>query len=199
MASDQEMMMTPFMESVALNRQFPQAPLRNRKTKIIATIGPASQSIDILVPLLSAGMNVARLNFSHGNHEYHAQTIANIREAAMQTGLPVAILLDTKGPEIRTTKLNLGLPVQVTKGSKLILKCTHDPMFQGDAETIGVDYLNLPRVLSQGDIIKLDDGLISLVVISVNVDGGLVNTLVQNSGEIGQNKGVNLPNVVVDL
>ena len=91
----------------------------NKKTKIVCTIGPASQSIETLAQLLQNGMNVARLNFSHGTHEEHAERIANIRKASQLTGIPVAIMLDTKGPEVRTGMLENG-SIQLEAGQETI-------------------------------------------------------------------------------
>lgn len=189
--------MTKFMESIVVNSTRPKAPLDGRMTKIICTIGPASQSVEKLSELLEAGMNVARMNFSHGDHQYHAQTIKNVRNASKNTGIPVAIMLDTKGPEIRTTKLKDHKPILLSAGKPLSIKSTTDTLFEGDENCIGCDYMNLPKVIKEGDIIKIDDGLISCIV--TGVSGDVVETVVKNAGELGETKGINLPNVVVDL
>jgi pyruvate kinase len=94
-----------------------------RKTKIVCTIGPASESVEKLTQLINAGMNVARLNFSHGDHDEHGQRIINIREAAKQAGKTVAILLDTKGPEIRTHNMQSGA-IELTAGENVIVSMT---------------------------------------------------------------------------
>ncbi|MES1914920.1 MAG: hypothetical protein MHM6MM_006941 [Cercozoa sp. M6MM] len=91
----------------------------HRRTKIVCTLGPATHTVDMITELLYAGMNVARLNFSHGDHEYHAETVRNVREASKQTGIPCALLLDTKGPEIRTGKLKNGEPILLKTGMQL--------------------------------------------------------------------------------
>nr|AFV95289.1 pyruvate kinase isozyme R [Felis catus] len=145
-------------------------PVAARSTCIIATIGPASQSVERLKEMIKAGMNIARLNFSHGSHEYHAQSIANIREAVQSFATsplsyrPVAIALDTKGPEIRTGVLRGGpeTDVELVKGSRVLV--TVDPAFRtrGDANTVWVDYPNIVKVVSVGSRIYIDDGLISL-------------------------------------
>eukprot|EP00474_Spongospora_subterranea_P009291 CRZ09749.1 hypothetical protein [Spongospora subterranea] len=189
--------MSRFLRRDLPNRVDVTAPLANRKTKIICTIGPSCQSVDLVSQLLKAGMNVARLNFSHGSYKYHAETIKNVREAAAATGIPVAIMLDTKGPEIRTLKLKGGKPFMLNEGKELRIFCTSDREYEGDAAKIGIDYLNLPKAVKIGTIIRIADGLINLKVIDVQSDE--VTTIVQNTAEMGENKGVNLPGCNVDL
>ncbi|XP_055259494.1 pyruvate kinase PKLR [Moschus berezovskii] len=180
-------------------------PVVARSTGIIATIGPASRSVERLKEMIRAGMNIARLNFSHGSHEYHAESIANVREAVESFAnsplsyRPVAIALDTKGPEIRTGVLRAGLAseVEVVKGSRVLV--TVDPEFRtrGDANTVWVDYPNIVRVVPVGGRIYIDDGLISLVVKKIGPEG--LETEVENGGVLGSRKGVNLPGAQVDL
>ncbi|ORY49843.1 pyruvate kinase [Rhizoclosmatium globosum] len=151
------------------------------KSKIICTIGPKTQSVEQLGKLIEAGLTVARLNFSHGSHEYHAQTIANIRTYIKNSKNPrsVAILLDTKGPEIRTGKLD---------ASKL-----------GDETQAYTTYLELADSVKVGDRILVDDGLIGTEVIEVRPEAKEVVVRVENDGFIGENKGINLPGVTVQL
>ncbi|CEO94910.1 Pyruvate kinase [Plasmodiophora brassicae] len=190
--------MSRFLRRGLPNRVDVTAPLANRKTKIICTIGPSCQSVEMLKKLLAAGMNIARLNFSHGSYKYHAESIANIRAASDATGIPVAIMLDTKGPEIRTLKLKGGKPVMLQEGQKLLIKCTSDREFEGDGTSfIGIDYVNLPKVVKPGSTIRIADGVLNLSV--VRIDGNEVETIVQNAAEIGENKGCNLPGCNVDL
>ncbi|XP_053461083.1 pyruvate kinase PKLR isoform X1 [Nycticebus coucang] len=178
-------------------------PVAARSTCIIATIGPASSSVERLKEMIKAGMNIARLNFSHGSHEYHAQSIANIREAAESFATsafsyrPVAIALDTKGPEIRTGTLGSDSEVELVKGSRVLV--TVDPAFQtrGDENTVWVDYPNIVQVVPVGGRIYIDDGLISLVVQKIGPEG--LVTQVENGGILGNRKGVNLPGVQLDL
>ncbi|MDC3412634.1 pyruvate kinase [Aquibacillus sp. 3ASR75-11] len=166
-----------------------------RKTKIVCTIGPASESVEILVQLIQAGMNVARLNFSHGDFEEHGQRIVNIREAARKTGETVAILLDTKGPEIRTGVLKGG-EAQLNKGD--IVYVSMDEI-EGTSERISVTYPKLIDDVHEGSKILLDDGLIELEVMEKINDKNELKTIALNSGLLKNKKGVNVPNVSVNL
>ena len=165
----------------------------NKKTKIVCTIGPASQSIETLVKLLQNGMNVARLNFSHGTHEEHAARIANIRKASQLTGIPVAIMLDTKGPEIRTGMLEGG-SAQLEAGAETILTTE---VITGNARRFTVQYANIIDDLHVGDRILLDDGLISLEVLELAAPD--IRCRVLNAGRLSNRKGVNIPGVPLNL
>lgn len=164
-----------------------------RKTKIVSTIGPASEKLDILKQLMESGMNVTRLNFSHGDYEEHGRRIKNIRQAAQETGNNVGILLDTKGPEIRTGVM-AEEPVNLVRGQQLIV--TMDEI-EGTSEKISVTYKGLVNDVSAGSKILLDDGLIELLV--KDVKGNDIITEVLNTGELKSKKGVNVPNVRVNL
>ncbi|TWI56987.1 pyruvate kinase [Halalkalibacter nanhaiisediminis] len=164
-----------------------------RKTKIVCTIGPASETVDKLVLLIEAGMNVARLNFSHGDFEEHGARIKNIREAEERTGKKVAILLDTKGPEIRTQTLEGGV-AELVMGDELVISMTE---VIGNKKKISVTYPGLVHDVHPGSKILLDDGLIGLEVTEVR-EGEIV-TNVLNSGTLKNKKGVNVPNVSVNL
>ncbi|QPA30348.1 pyruvate kinase [Thermaerobacillus caldiproteolyticus] len=166
-----------------------------RKTKIVCTIGPASESVEKLVELIEAGMNVARLNFSHGDYAEHGQRIQNIREAAKRTGKTVAILLDTKGPEIRTHNMENGA-IELQEGSQLIISMDE---VLGTPERISVTYEGLIDDVTPGAKILLDDGLIGLEVLSVNKQAREITTKVLNGGVLKNKKGVNVPGVRVNL
>ncbi|WP_035300630.1 pyruvate kinase [Brevibacillus thermoruber] len=164
-----------------------------RKAKIVCTIGPASESVETLKKLIHAGMNVARLNFSHGSHEEHAARIANIRQAAEETGKQVAILLDTKGPEIRTGMLAVDA-VELQEGGTIVLTTEDVP---GTAERVSITYADLPRDVKKGDTILIDDGLIGLTVEAV--EGHEIICRIKNGGTLKSKKGVNVPGVKINL
>ncbi|WP_022940136.1 pyruvate kinase PykF [Psychromonas hadalis] len=166
-----------------------------RKTKIVCTIGPKSESKEMLTKLVENGMNVMRLNFSHGDFNEHGARITTIREICKETGKNVAILLDTKGPEIRTVKLINGDDVLLTAGQEFTLST--DQTIVGDNTIVAVTYENFTNDLSVGNTILLDDGLIEMTVKSIT-DTNVVCE-VMNTGELGENKGVNLPGVKVQL
>lgn len=166
-----------------------------RKTKIVCTIGPASESEEMLEKLMLAGMNVARLNFSHGSHEEHKGRIDTIRKVSARLNKNIGILLDTKGPEIRTNNMKNGL-IELTKGSEVTVKTTE---IEGTSEAFSVTYEKLAEDVEVGSTILLDDGLIELTVKSVDVNTGDVVCHVENTGELKNKKGVNLPGVKVNL
>lgn len=166
-----------------------------RKTKIVCTIGPASESPEILESLIKAGMNVARLNFSHGNHEEHAERIKRIRTASEKTGKIVGILLDTKGPEIRTHQMeNNG--IDLVTNQKIAISMDE---VLGTAEQFSISYDQLIDDVEVGSIILLDDGLIELRVESIDKENRLLHTIVENAGTLKSKKGVNVPGVSVQL
>ncbi|OIJ29717.1 pyruvate kinase [Staphylococcus sp. LCT-H4] len=166
-----------------------------RKTKIVCTIGPASESEEMLEKLIKAGMNVARLNFSHGDHAEHKARIDTIREVSKKLGKTVAILLDTKGPEIRTHNMKDGV-IELVKGSEVIVSMTE---VEGTTEKFSVTYDNLINDVEEGSYILLDDGLIELQVKKIDQANGEVLCDVLNTGELKNKKGVNLPGVKVSL
>lgn len=166
-----------------------------KKTKIVCTIGPKTESTETLSKLLHAGMNVMRLNFSHGDYAEHGQRIVNFREAMQQTGKIAAIMLDTKGPEIRTMKLEKGEDVSLVAGQ--LFSLTTDQSVIGNAERVAVTYKDLTKDLSVGNTVLIDDGLLELVVLEVKTNEVVCKVL--NNGELGENKGVNLPNISTSL
>jgi len=164
-----------------------------RKTKIVCTIGPASESPDMLKKLIAAGMNVARLNFSHGDHNEHGNRIRNLRQACRELNANVAIMLDTKGPEIRTGKLKTE-PVLLEQDKHVVLTTEE---ILGDAERFSVTYADLPKDVQIGSTILLDDGLIGLEVL--DIFGNEIKCRIVNGGYLKSKKGVNLPGVKTSL
>ncbi|KAL3843540.1 hypothetical protein ACJIZ3_000943 [Penstemon smallii] len=167
------------------------------KTKIVCTLGPASRSVETIERLLKAGMNVARFNFSHGTHAYHQETLDNLRLAVKNTGILCAVMLDTKGPEIRTGFLKGGKPIQLKQGKEIIISTDYNIM--GDENTISMSYKNLAQDLKPQSIILCSDGTISLTVLHCDKEMGLVHCRCENTAVLGERKNVNLPGVIVDL
>jgi len=165
------------------------AALPVHKTKIVATIGPASESPEMLVRLIRAGMNVARLNFSHGSPAKHAEVIQRIRDAARETGQRVAIMADLPGPKLRLGKIDPE-PIQLLPGAHFTL--TSEDIV-GNAQRASTTFQQLPRVVKLGDRIFLNDGLVQLVV--DRVAGNDVVCKVVVGGELRSRKGLNLPGV----
>ena len=166
-----------------------------KKTKIVCTIGPVSETVETLKELLNRGMNVMRLNFSHGDYEEHGMRIKNFRQAMSETGIRGGLLLDTKGPEIRTMTLKDGKDVSIKAGQKFTF--TTDQSVIGDNIRVAVTYENFAKDLKVGDMVLVDDGLLELDVIEIK--GNEVICIARNSGDLGQKKGINLPNVSVNL
>jgi pyruvate kinase len=166
-----------------------------KKTKIVCTIGPKTESVEKLTELVNAGMNVMRLNFSHGDFAEHGTRIANFRSVMEATGKQLAILLDTKGPEIRTIKLEGGEDVNLVAGQEFTF--TTDVTVVGNKDRVAVTYVGFANDLSAGNTILVDDGLIEMEVISTTDTE--VKCKVLNNGALGENKGVNLPGVSVQL
>lgn len=166
-----------------------------KKTKIVCTIGPASESLETLVKLIEAGMNVARLNFSHGDFEEHLNRIVNIRKASEQTGKMVGIMLDTKGPEIRTNNMKDG-KITISKGDTVRISMNE---VEGTNERFSVTYPELINDVTPGSSILLDDGLINLLVTDIDRENEDIVTTAQNTGILKNKKGVNVPGVSVNL
>ena len=161
-----------------------------RHSKIVCTIGPASCSPRIIERLLRAGMDVARLNFSHGSHQDHAQNIATLRKLALELEKPIAIMADLQGPKIRTGVLAGGTPVILRAGQKFTITTAK---ILGDSTRVNTTFLPLPREVKRGARILLSDGLIELRVQQVR--GREVICVVVNGGALGEHKGINLPGV----
>ena len=166
-----------------------------KKTKIVCTIGPASESIEKLTALAEAGMNVSRLNFSHGDHEEHLARINNIKKVRQETGKMIAILLDTKGPEIRTHDMEGGA-LEFFTGDVLRISMTQ---VLGTKEKISITYPELINDVKVGSTILIDDGLVGLTVTEIDHANGEIVTVVNNSGVVKNKKGVNVPGVSTKL
>lgn len=166
-----------------------------KKTKIVCTIGPASETVEQLTQMIDAGMNVARLNFSHGDFEEHGARINNIREASKRTGKMVAILLDTKGPEMRTHNMKDGR-VDFEAGDVVRISMKE---VEGTKEKFSITYPELINDVNPGTHILLDDGLVDLEVTDLDHANGEIVVLVKNPGTLKNKKGVNVPGVSVNL
>ncbi|KHD84642.1 pyruvate kinase [Heyndrickxia ginsengihumi] len=166
-----------------------------KKTKIVCTIGPASESVEMLETLMKNGMDVARLNFSHGDFEEHGARIRNIRQAAANQNKTVALLLDTKGPEIRTHNMQDGA-IELIEGTNVTISMKE---VLGTTEKFSVTYEGLIDDVTAGSKILLDDGLIELEVTSIDKANEEIHTKVLNRGVLKNKKGVNVPGVSVNL
>lgn len=169
--------------------------MSDRRTKIVCTLGPSTEDDDVLRALIRAGMNVARLNFSHGTHEYHRNNIERVRRIADELGATVAIMVDTKGPEIRTGTNAGHRGIPLVSGDEVLV--TTRPV-EGTKGLVPIDYQALPHEVSAGSVIFIDDGLIELRVECVEDDTDIWCRTV-NGGVVGEHKGVNVPGVVMEL
>jgi pyruvate kinase len=158
-----------------------------RRAKIVCTLGPASSTPEMIQALVMAGMDCARLNFSHGSHEDHAKVARILREVAVRAGRPIAILADLSGPKMRVGRFPGG-PIELVPGRPFVLTAREVP---GDQNIVSVTYKPLPRDVRPGDAILLDDGLLKLVV--DRVEGEDVHTTVVEGGPLSNNKGLNMP------
>ncbi|KAL1974443.1 hypothetical protein VTN31DRAFT_4647 [Thermomyces dupontii] len=175
-------------------------PSRNfRRTSIICTIGPKTNSVEKINMLREAGLNVVRMNFSHGSYEYHQSVIDNAREAErIMPGRPLAIALDTKGPEIRTGNTVGDQDIPITAGHEFNVTTDERYAKASDDKNMYVDYKNITKVIEPGKLIYVDDGILSLKVLEI-VDDKTLRVKCLNSGNISSRKGVNLPGTDVDL
>jgi pyruvate kinase len=161
-----------------------------RRTKIVATIGPASREPEVLARLIEAGLDVARLNFSHGSRELHAENVSRIRDAASQAGRQVAILQDLPGPKLRIGEVRGGL-AELKPGERLVLACGSSEI--GDAQQLSVSWAGLAEAVDPDDIVYLADGAIRLRVTTVRVADGEVETAVEVGGSVASRQGLNIP------
>ncbi|MBQ8425812.1 MAG: pyruvate kinase, partial [Clostridia bacterium] len=163
------------------------------KTKIVCTMGPACNDIETIKDMMRAGMNVARFNMSHGTHESHKAHMDLVKKARYELGLPVAIMLDTKGPEIRIRQFENGKVI--LKPEQSFALTTENVV--GDETIVSVTYSKLPSIVKEGTIILLNDGLIELSVVSVREN--MIHTVVLVGGELSNNKSINIPSVELNM
>jgi len=159
-----------------------------RKAKIVCTLGPASSSKEMIDKLIHAGMDVARLNYSHGSHEDRARMVKDLRKASAQRERPIAVLADLQGPKIRTGKLEMGKPVRLFFGKRFTITTK---LIVGNEAGVSTTFAALPASVRKGDRILLSDGDIALRVLSTSSNE--VITQIENGGDLGENKGINLP------
>lgn len=164
-----------------------------RNTKIICTLGPAVDDEESIRKLILGGMNAARFNFSHGSHESHLKTYRILQRVRDELGMPVAALLDTKGPEIRIGRFENG-PVELKAGDTFVLRADDEP---GNINGVSISYKNLSNEISIGDMILVDDGLVELEV--TGFEGADVICTANNGGTLSDNKSVNIPNSHISL
>src|SRR5579864_9381345 len=165
-----------------------------RSAKIVCTLGPASNSSEMIVRLVHAGMDVARLNFSHGTHDDHARTIKRVRDASAKLSKPIGILADLQGPKIRTGALKDGQPIKLTAGQPFTITTKS---ILGTSAGVSTTYKRMPREVSKGDRILLADGSIELRVLSTTSTSVLCKVV--NGGLLGEHKGINLPGVKLKI
>ena len=163
------------------------------KTKIVCTLGPASRTEKVMTEMLRAGMNVARLNFSHGTHEYHKEMIETFRAARDKLGVPAAVMLDTKGPEVRLRTFQNGTAT-LREGATFTLTTEE---VEGDDTRVSVSYADLPSQLKPGDRVLIDDGRLELRVTDLTETD--ITCVVVIGGEVSNRKGVNIPGVHLDI
>lgn len=191
----------PVLAGRCINLESVQTKLEDtdgRRTKIICTIGPACWTVPQLEQLMQCGMNVARFNFSHGDHAGHAAVLERVRQAARNQQKNIGILLDTKGPEIRSGFFaNDAKKIDLKKGETIIL--TADYSFKGDSKKLACSYPSIATSVKQGQQILVADGSLVLTVCSTDTTTGEVTCRIENNCSIGERKNMNLPGVEVDL
>jgi pyruvate kinase len=184
--------------NITLSKVTAKRDVKTRKTKIICTLGPACWAVDQLEQLIDAGMTVARFNFSHGDHEGHQACLDRLRQAAKNKGANIAVMLDTKGPEIRSGFFSGDAKkIFLVKGETLVL--TSNYQYKGDNKKLACSYPALATSVKPGQPILVADGSLVLTVLSVDVPAGEVTCRIENNAGIGERKNMNLPGVIVDL
>ena len=164
-----------------------------RRTKIVCTLGPATNDVETMKKLIKSGLDAARINFSHGTYESHGETIAKLKQAREEMDAPIPLILDTKGPEIRIRTFAEG-KIHLEVGDKFTLTTKE---VEGDRNMVSVTYKDMPNDLQRGSRVLLDDGLIELQVESVEAED--IHCVVANGGNLSSNKGVNIPGIKVNL
>lgn len=165
----------------------------DRRAKIVATLGPASEDDATVQKLIECGVNITRLNFSHGTHEQHAARIERVRRISHRLGIPITILQDLQGPKIRIGNIEGG-KIELIEGHNLTLTTQPVP---GSSEIVSVDYAGLPRIVKPGGRILLSDGQMELQI--VRVENDTIETQVVLGGILTPHKGVNLPGAQIDI
>lgn len=166
-----------------------------RKTKIICTIGPSTDDENIMRELMKSGMNVARFNFSHSSYEEHKKRFEMVERIREELGVPVATLLDTKGPEVRLKKFKDSKPVEINDGDEFILTIRD---IEGDEKQAAVTFEHLPKDVKTGDRILINDGVIELVVKNVRESTDIICEVV-HGGTLSDHKGINVPGVKLSM
>lgn len=167
---------------------------RKRRTKIVATLGPASNSAEMISKLIDAGVNVFRLNFSHGDHEVHRESVQNIRKISKEKNVYIGILQDLQGPKIRVERFEDG-EIILTEGESFALTCDDDS--PGNEQRVGITYKDLAADVRGGDRLLLDDGRLELEV--TDVQNETINTVVRVGGVLSNNKGINIPDANLSI
>ncbi|MET0752411.1 MAG: pyruvate kinase, partial [Pyrinomonadaceae bacterium] len=165
-----------------------------RRAKILATLGPASNTAETIEAMLEAGLNAVRINMSHGTHDEHAETIKTARAAAKKLDMPLAVLVDLSGPKIRTGLLQNAKPVLLETGAEFTMTSRN---IEGSASEVSTNFKELPKLVKKGDKILLDDGAIELKV-KKETKTDVVTTVV-NGDWLGERKGINLPNISLPI
>ncbi|HWX74553.1 MAG TPA: pyruvate kinase, partial [Solirubrobacteraceae bacterium] len=168
-----------------------------RRTKIVATIGPASRDPETLRRLVEAGMDVARLNYSHGTLEEHAETIRRVRDAAGQAGRAIAILQDLPGPKLRIGPVKDDI-AELTPGERLVLVCGGDEI-EGDARRMSVSWGGLAGAIEVGQVMYLADGSVRLRAVAIRVEACEVEAEIEVGGAVASRQGLNIPGPVESL
>ncbi|KAI9856082.1 MAG: Pyruvate kinase [Vezdaea acicularis] len=200
MASSQDQLSSRTRHEWLANLNTEYRPAKNyRRTSIIGTIGPKTNSVEKINMLRKAGLNIVRMNFSHGSYEYHQSVVDNAKEAERtQEGRPLAVALDTKGPEIRTGNTVNDDDIPIAAGAELNITTDEKYATACDDKNMYVDYKNITKVIEKGRIVYVDDGVLSFEVLEI-VDEKTLRVRCLNNGKISSKKGVNLPKTDIDL